>query len=1005
MKIVKFFAPFLIIVFVSNIAAQVENKVEAEKLQAEAEELFKSQTKEGFAKALPKYEKVLEICKRIAEVRCQASAINRLSEISYLTGEMQKALSYAQTVLPLFEQLGDRVMTAETLSNIGGFSDALGDSKEAITYTERALIILREIGDKKREAVSLSGLGVFHSNLGEMKTAAEYLNSSLVLRREVKDRQGEARTLINLGTVYDDTGELRKAVAIYLEALKIAREEKDVRIEGSALNNLGISWRQLGDYQRSFDIYDEALKLRRRNGDQRGEAITLSNIAAIYSILGDYPQAISVSEQTLEIFQKGGYKRNEAITLGSLSSLYSMVGDEQKALDARKRSLDIYASIGDKSGQSTALRNLGLTYSENNQPGKASELLGKALELAEGANDSQGIALTKLTIAKTFQRLNDNSRAEENYSAALALSRKLGNRDDIVDALYHYALFNESQNQRAAALEKMSEVLRILEDLRNTINNEGFRIGFFSKQQKYYDFYVSLLVSRYEQGNNKEFAELALFVSEKARARSLLDSLNESRLNNNSGVSRDLIEREKTLRQKIKFIENKRQESAGKYADEKAIGELIDSYWKLRAEIRKENPQFASLIQPEAIAVDKIRSDLLDENTVLLEYVLGSERSYLFFVGKTSIEVIFLPNRVEIEKIGRAYIDSLKAIASNQPAETSAERSQRIRSADANRKRYGQVLSKILLGGVSEKIGNKRLLIVGSGILQYIPFAALENQSKRSRSSYLIETNEIVNLPSASVMSILREKKRIKKDVENTIGIIADPVFSKEDARFVNSVRGKLVNPIDANSEQAISTPNQLRNVFSRLRFSRTEAEEIARLISPNRSFVSLDFGANLTAAFSLKVQNARYVHFATHGMINSQYPELSAIVLSMIDENGNPQDGLLQLHDIYSMRLNADVVVLSACESALGKDIRGEGMIGLTRGFMYAGAQSVVASLWKVEDRATAELMKRFYRAMLKDKLPPAQALRKAQVEMIRQPQWKNPFYWAAFTLQGEWK
>ncbi len=166
-----------------------------------------------------------------------------------------------------------------------------------------------------------------------------------------------------------------------------------------------------------------------------------------------------------------------------------------------------------------------------------------------------------------------------------------------------------------------------------------------------------------------------------------------------------------------------------------------------------------------------------------------------------------------------------------------------------------------------------------------------------------------------------------------------------------------------------------------------------------------MDFGANINAAFSSQVQNARYVHFATHGIINSQFPELSAIVLSMIDEDGIPQDGLLQLHDIYSMRLNADVVVLSACESALGKDINGEGIIGLTRGFMYAGASSVVASLWKVEDRATAELMKRFYRSMLKQGLSPADALRRAQIEMLNQTQWNDPYYWAAFTLQGDWK
>ncbi len=187
--------------------------------------------------------------------------------------------------------------------------------------------------------------------------------------------------------------------------------------------------------------------------------------------------------------------------------------------------------------------------------------------------------------------------------------------------------------------------------------------------------------------------------------------------------------------------------------------------------------------------------------------------------------------------------------------------------------------------------------------------------------------------------------------------------------------------------------------------FSRREADEITGLAGARASFKALDFAANRATALGSNLSQYRIIHFATHGLLNSQHPELSGIVLSLVDKEGLPQDGFLRLHDIYNLKLAADLVVLSACKTGLGKEIKGEGLVGLTRGFLYAGAPRVVASLWKVDDRATAELMKLFYQRMLRDSLRPAAALRKAQIDMWKQPRWAAPYYWAGFTLQGEWK
>jgi CHAT domain-containing protein len=247
------------------------------------------------------------------------------------------------------------------------------------------------------------------------------------------------------------------------------------------------------------------------------------------------------------------------------------------------------------------------------------------------------------------------------------------------------------------------------------------------------------------------------------------------------------------------------------------------------------------------------------------------------------------------------------------------------------------------------------------------------------------------------------------------VAVIADPVFEDADERIKNR-DGNLA----ASNNEEFTPSGAEQDVFrsalevgatgerqrlQRLIFSRREADVITALAGAEASFKALDFAANRATAISSDLSQYRIIHFATHGLLNSQHPELSGIVLSLFDEKGGPQDGFLRLHDIYNLRLASDLVVLSACKTGLGKEIKGEGLVGLTRGFLYAGAPRVVASLWKVDDRATAELMKLFYQRMLRDGLRPAAALRRAQIDMWKQPRWAAPYYWAGFTLQGEWR
>jgi CHAT domain-containing protein len=413
---------------------------------------------------------------------------------------------------------------------------------------------------------------------------------------------------------------------------------------------------------------------------------------------------------------------------------------------------------------------------------------------------------------------------------------------------------------------------------------------------------------------------------------------------------------------------------------------------------------------------------------VLLEYSLGDERSYLWAVTQNSLKTYELPKREQIQKVAKQVYESLTARSVVKSLETPAQRQERVAHSERQFQQAAAELSRIILEPVASELGTKRLVVVADGALQYVPFAALSvvsgqlSVAQRSRTNKgprttdhgqltrpLIVDHEVISLPSASALAVQRKGLAGRQLAPNAVAVIADPVFSLSDDRFKTNLRTAEQNrdQSDAISTRIIThlADDSGNLVIRRLQFTRQEADQILAIAPRSTNLKAIDFKANRATATSGELSKYRYVHFATHGYLDSERPDLSALVLSLVDEQGKPQDGFLRAREIYNLHLPAEVVVLSACETGLGKEIKGEGLVGLTRGFMYAGARRVVVSLWNVNDKATAELMQRFYKKMLKDNQSPAASLRAAQVEMWQQKQWQSPYYWAAFVLQGEWK
>ena len=797
----------------------------------------------------------------------------------------------------------------------------------------------------------------------------------------------------------------QQALERYQAALNIWRALGDKMRQAFTLHNSGWIYGDTGQYQKALDCYAEAGALYKGLGDRRGEISILNNTAWIYGALGDNQKSLEMYLQVEEAHRSVAWV--DAIIFSNVGSSYAKVGEYRRALDYHYRALEIRRAKNDLAGQAITLSNIGNCYYALGEKRKAITFYNDALELMPHVKNDYYTATTLNHIGSLYRTLGGYQEALHYLNRALALRRAVGDQIGVAASLYQIARLERQRGNLTAARILVEEALERAESLRNKVASQRLRATYFASLQEYREFYIDLLLRMNKQSPAEEFVRAAFNAGETGRARSLLELLKEASTEIRHGVDPSLLLRERSLGQSIaeKATSQMRLLSRPHTHDEaaaasKEIAELTNEYEQVQARIRETSPQYAALVQPVPLPLNEIQQRVLDRDTVLLEYSIGERKSFVWSVTPDSIRMHELPKRAVIEPLARRVYELLTARNQKVSKETLEQRSQRIARSDAEFSKAAANLSQVILGPVASELKNKRLLIVSDGVLQFVPFAALPDPSATDSRSLIID-HEIVTAPSASVVALLREENSNRKPAAKTLAVLADPVFSNDDPR----VSGQRSTETSESAHAVRSATEFNLDDLRRLRFTRQEADVIARLASNESRLEAVDFDANRKLATSSELGQYRIVHFATHGLINNQNPELSGVVLSLVDEKGQPQNGFLRLYDLYNLKLSAELVVLSACQTALGKDIRGEGLVGLTRGFMYAGAPRVIASLWQIDDRASAEFMKRFYQELLGKKLRPAAALKAAQVSMQSDKRWNSPHYWAAFTLQGEWK
>lgn len=986
-------------------------------------------------------------------------------------GASRQAIEEYTESLALWEKLGDPHGLAYTTGNIGRTYKGLCDIPDAVANLNRAASILREIHDGLGEAWMLNEVGAIYRSLGDSSQAVEPYKRALQLRRVAGDLWGQAQVLNNLGLAYANMGSHQQAVESYQQAISLWQATKNSLAEINTLNNLYLSSSELGDIAASLDNFQKlktSCQASEYCKDSALEAFIHNNIGKILDTLSESQEALNEYTSARTIFHNLKSSEDEAMVLDNVGMVYAGLDDTQQALENFSESLKLrqpcsvrgrgitntnlgyaYAIKGDpleaikyfdiamplnREAQNMpfvayALVAKGMARASMREPRAALDLYRQALNIQIELGDNRGQAITLEKIGQVYASTGAVPLALSSYAKSLERWAVVQDRQGRALTLYDIARAERDSNSLDEARKHVEEAIGIVESLRTNLLAERLRLNYFAAKQDFYELDVDVRMRLFALTGAKEHREAALHASERARARSLLELLAEARADIHKEIPPLLAARTHSLEWEIAALAEKliRARNLGKAKDVAALESRFEASTNelddLQAKIKAGNKSYAELKQPEPLKLEQIHQ-LLDEDTLLLEYSLGEHRSYLWAVTRTDFESRELPGRAKVEEAVNELRALLTVYESPAQGESTDKYWQRLIASEEQYGSRAAELSRMLLGPISSRLRMRRIVIVADGALFYLPFEALPLPQQPQTASRthppgdiavpepLVANHEIVYEPSATALALLREIPRRK--TTGTVAVLADPVYSTDDERFPRNNR--KMSP-GAATPQAQEIDRVLRDVgetgaaggvfrLERLRHSDEEARDIVAAAEEGTWLEATGFKADREAALSPELRRYDVVHFAAHGLFDEKHPQLSGVVFSLYDEHGQPKKGFLSLSDVYNMSLSADLVVLSSCQTGLGQNVKGEGLIGLTRGFMHAGARRVLASLWQVNDEATAELMKRFYRHMLRERMPAPSALRLAKIEVMQaREQWRAPFYWAGFILQGDWK
>jgi CHAT domain-containing protein/Flp pilus assembly protein TadD len=893
----------------------------------------------------------------------------------------EAALADYGRALDLYRSIGDGRGVANVLGGMGYVYFFL-DRARYLEFNLEAIRAREAVDDQQLLGNAHADVGTAYWRFeGDLDRARDHYETSRAIRARIGDTVGLGRLLSNLGKVYEAQGEFGRAVDAYRESGRLLEAAGD---HGRAADAMQLAALSLSDYFGSHSEaileLDQALGLRELAGDAGGLIGTLNNQGILYRRLGDLDGAVAAYQRVIGLAREQGDDLGVARATNNLGVVFLWAERPERAVTWFGRALEQFEAIGDASGVRDAVVNLASSHFESRQYAEALPHAERALALSREAGDRVSEGSSMVLLGNILGYLGQVEAARSSFDDALVRSRELGIPDLEFSTLLSLGEYHERFGDPDSALVFYDRAFETLEGLRSLLATADDKAGFLAQQRYAYESVIHFLSKRNESGDDPRHAAAAFAYAERGKARAFLDLLAESLTDVSAGVAPELKERREAL---LSDIADVRRGIPGAAAtDPDVASALRDSlqaleaeYGRLERRLRAENPRYSELQYPEPGSLADIRASLPGD-AVLLEYALGDSSSALWAITGESARMYRLPPRDRVaERV------ELLRFALADPSRGSAAEYQDVARA---------LFDELVAPAAEFLASHPTLIVVPDGVLSYVPFEALvvrpTDAPEYGSLAYLARTHAVSYAPSASVLRTIRSGASEPVDTAPS-GLVAfgDPVFAGELA----AMRG---GPSDPGSDLA------------RLPYTGDEVRAIGSLFPEGQARLYLRDDATEEAVLSASALSGfRYVHFATHGIVNEDRPDFSGLALSASSDGRG--DGFLQVAEIFNLRLDADLVVLSACETGLGRMVRGEGLLGLTRAFLYAGASSLVVSLWSVADRSTSELMQRFYASLVKEGESKTAALRSAKLSMLDDPILAHPFNWAPFTLIGDWQ
>jgi CHAT domain-containing protein len=960
---------------------------------------------DAWRQAVADYERAAESWRELGRRREEAQALFAAAMVEFWQRyAWQRSAELAERAAALYAELDEPSLAASAVELRGSAfaewaleagekdpADAEPLFARAVALFEEARAAQDRAGNSFALGSVLNYLGYVAYNRGEHEASRAYRRQAAAVLAAAGETGAELLPLANLAALDVEAGRVAAAVDTLERILTVLPPGKLERYRSDTLFNLGTSYRMLGSTDEALQTFAAALAIQVRDDDKQGRGRSLRGIGETYYALGELETATQYLEQALVLAVETNDGRPQEAIHRTLGNIASLEGDHSRALERHQTALRFATSVTDRAYLELLIArdliNLGRAAEAANHAAAAN-----ATAETTGSDLLMAAALHELGRAEAAS--GSSTAAAQKLERATALYASLGLDAERAAVAHSLSVLARARGDLAAARTHGAAAIDAAEELRLRIADPELRAAAAASHRSYYETQIDTLLRLHaEHGAAGGDAQLraAFGVAERSRARMLADLLAEAAVDLRGNLPPTIRDREAALIESLAELRIERDrllqqpaiDAAARARAAALTAELAgreNELNLLEIEMRRADPRRGALPSGTTLTSEQAQA-LLDDETVLLEYALGTPASYVFVVSRERIAAVTLADRATIEAAARDALADLATLAPNGAAASQVA-----------------ALAKLVLEPVAPYLDKPRLLLALDGALQYVPFAALPAFAAHSGAARLLDTHDIVAVPSLAAVAALpaRGAERPK-----TLAIVADPVLTAADPRLRAAPAALTAAAAPATLLERSSVGPRLERLLA----TSYEADALAALVPPEQRLIARGFEANRDAVLGARLEQYRYVHFATHGLVDARYPGLSALALSQFDEQGAARNGFLRLHDIYNLRLDADVAVLSACETALGRDIRGEGLVGLTQGFMYAGARSVVASLWQAPDRATAELMTRFYRHLLQDELRPAAALRRAQSELKAERRFADPYFWSGFVLIGDWR